>query len=144
MANDLLSKITIGGVTYDLKDAQGRQDLANLISNLGTAAYINVAATINDATLIPNASTVKDYVDAQVQTINKFDVRVYDELPTASADTMYILALVAEEGSETGSYVEDKMVDALRKLGAMVNIGHSVENLPDEYSNVFESERQAK
>lgn len=49
---------------------------------------------------------VKDYVDAQVGSINKFDVAVVDVLPTPSADTMYILYLVQEAGAEAGTYVE--------------------------------------
>ena len=48
---------------------------------------------------------MKNYVDAQVGAINKFDVAVVDALPEASANTMYILYLIKKPGS-TGEFVE--------------------------------------
>ena len=121
-----LSQFKVGNTTYDLKDAKSRLALWQLLGGTGTysdsaldtllagkvlgaAAWKAVQSSselVESGEALPTEGAVKAYVDAQVQTINKFDVQVYTELPSASADTMYILALVAEAGSETGTYVE--------------------------------------
>jgi len=122
-----LSQFKVGTVTYDLKDAKSRLALWQLLGGasgsytdaaldtllgdkvLGAAAWKAVQASsalVESGEALPTEGAVKAYVDAQVKTINKFDVKVYETLPTASAETMYILALVAEAGSETGTYVE--------------------------------------
>ena len=97
MAN-LLSKIQIGGVLYDLKDAYAREQIALLLED---------AAKHMDTTgIFADDKAVKEYVDAQVGSINKFDVAVVDAVPTASADTMYILYLVPNGNAESGEYIE--------------------------------------
>lgn len=97
-----LSKIQLDKL-YEIKDAFAREELGKL----GTVATHDIATAISDVDgKIADAATVKAYVDAQVGTIHKFDVKIYTELPTASADTMFILGLVAEEGVVDGSYVE--------------------------------------
>ena len=106
-----LSKVKVGTLTYNLKDASARSDLSTLLGEhavaaLGAAAWQPMDATVTaGGTGLVTGGAIKDYVDAQIGTINKFDVRIYEQLPTASADTMYILALVASE-SAPGSYVE--------------------------------------
>lgn len=107
MAN-LLSKINIGGVLYDLKDAYAREQIALILED--AAKHMDSTGIYADDAAVKKAiedgdKAVKDYVDAQVGAINKFDVAVVDELPTASADTMYILYLVKKAGS-TGEFVE--------------------------------------
>lgn len=107
MAN-LLSKINIGGVLYDLKDAYAREQIAIIFENaakhmVNTGIYADDAAV--KKAIEDGDKAVREYVDAQVGAINKFDVAVVDELPTASADTMYILYLVKKAGS-TGEFVE--------------------------------------
>lgn len=103
-----LSKIKIGNTYYNLKDAQGREDLASLIASLKSAAYRDVAAAISDAEgKIADAATVKAYVDAQIGSIKKFDVVVVDVLPTASADTMYKLYLIPKAGAASGNAKEE-------------------------------------
>ena len=95
-ANGLLSKIQIGGKTYEVKDVVARESL----EALSYVAYTDIFA--NDA-------AIKSYVDSQVGAINKFDVHVMldgEELPTASADTMYVLYLKPETDAASGSYVE--------------------------------------
>ena len=110
MAN--LSKIKIGDVVYDLKDAQARADLTTLIGShalaaLGAAAWLGADAEVTaGATGVATTAAVKSYVDAQVGAIHNFDVRVYTTLPTASADTMYILALVADSHATGDVYDE--------------------------------------
>ena len=103
-----ISKLKLAsGSVLNLKDAKVRADLAELIAALKDAAYkdvISAVADINTANL-PTGAVVKEYVDAQIGTINKFDVRVADSLPTADATTMYILYLIPESGA-TGVYVE--------------------------------------
>ena len=97
MAN-LLSKIQIGDVLYDLKDSYAREQIALLLED---------AAKHMDSTgIFANDSDVKNYVDAQVGAINKFDVAVVATLPKASADTMYILYLIQDANSEAGEYLE--------------------------------------
>lgn len=108
-----ISKIKLAnGEVVTIKDAQGRTNLKTLLGGhaleaLGAAAWRGITTSVSDETagVIADAAAVKAYVDAQVGSIHKFDVKIYDTLPTASAETMYILALVAEEGS-TDSYVE--------------------------------------
>lgn len=99
--NGLLSKIQIGGKTYEVKDLVAREKL----SALRDAALQDVASGISGEGLI-KAADVKAYVDAQVGSINKFDVAIVDALPEASADTMYILYLVANKDASSGEYIE--------------------------------------
>lgn len=106
----LISKIQLGGVPYDLKDATARANIATLLGDhaleaLGAAAWQGVANEISGTGLI-DAATVKSYVDAQVGAIHNFDVKIYDKLPVASADTMFILGLVADAQASAGEYIE--------------------------------------
>lgn len=112
----LLSKIKVGGQTYDLKDAESRSKLGTLIGSheveaLGAAAWKAVAANISGEGLV-DASVVKAYVDSQVGQIHSFDV-VIDAAGTeagpsvtASADTMYKIYMVADEKASAGTYIE--------------------------------------
>lgn len=108
--NKLLSKLTIGGVTYDLKDAANRAALATLEARLGTAAYEAYQASW-DATKtaeIPSVGAVKSYVDAQIATIPEFDVVVVTSLPEASKDTfhkIYLLKKVEEGQNKYAEYI---------------------------------------
>ena len=112
MANLLLSKINIGGVLYDLKDAYAREQIALILED--AAKHMDSTGIYADDKAVQKAiedgdQAVKEYVNAQVGAINKFDVRVLgksEALPTASADTMYILYLKPDEKAEAGAYVE--------------------------------------
>ena len=114
MANKLLSVFNVGGVDYNLKDAAATQKLATLLGNhaveeLGAAAWKAVAADISGKGLV-DASTVKDYVDAQVATIPKFDVVVVadgDDLPTASADTFHKIYLKKDAHAIAGNSYDE-------------------------------------
>lgn len=105
--NGLLSKIQIGGKTYELKDQIAREKL----TTLRNAALQDVAESINGTGLV-KASDVKAYVDSQVGSINKFDVVIGEAGAegkpnvTASADTMYKLYLIPTTGASAGEYVE--------------------------------------
>lgn len=96
MANKLLSKIQIGGVLYDLKDAEARRLISDL-QKLSHIEYTDVFAT---------DKAIKEYVDAQVGAINSFEVIVADTLPTATAETMFKLYLVSDGNAEAGTHVE--------------------------------------
>ena len=97
-----LSKVQLDKL-YEIKDAFAREELGKL----GTVATHDIATAISDVDgKIADAATVEAYVDAQVGSIHKFDVKIYTELPAASKDTMFILGLVAEAGAVDGSYVE--------------------------------------
>lgn len=100
-----LSKVKVLGTAYNLKDAKGRADLAALMDSLGNAAYKDVKNTLDGMVAgdIIDGVAIKAYVDAQVGAIHKFDVKVVDTLPTASADTMYILYLIPTPGATDGS-----------------------------------------
>ena len=99
----VLKKIKIGETTYWVKDNDARA----ILDTYTTLPTYHPAASINaKGNTVPTAAMVKEYVDEQVATINKFDVRVYTVLPDPSAATMYILALVEDSTSETGAYVE--------------------------------------
>ena len=119
--NGLLSKIQIGGKTYEIKDLIARQNIGSLSAGLdaiaadlaalkyveATGVYANDAAI--KAAIEAGDASMKSYVDAQVGAINKFDVHVMqaeEALPTASAETMYVLYLKPESDAASGSYVE--------------------------------------
>ena len=99
MAN-LLSKINIGGVLYDLKDAYAREEIAKIIDELNTDLEKGIKAYVKHTGVFADDASVKAYVDSQVGSINKFDVVIGvagdDGKPNvaASADTMYKLYLI--------------------------------------------------
>lgn len=112
-----ISKIKLAnGTTVTIKDAQGRADMTTILGGhaleaLGAAAWKAVAANISGEGLV-DASVVKAYVDSQVGQIHSFDV-VIDPAGTAngpsvtaSADTMYKIYMVADDGASAGFYVE--------------------------------------
>ena len=106
----LLSKIQIGGKTYEIKDLIARQNIEALAGLIDAINYIKNTGVYADdaaikAAIEASAKATKDELSAQIGAINKFDIVVVDELPEASADTMYILYLVKKAGS-TGEYVE--------------------------------------
>jgi hypothetical protein len=108
--NGLLSKIQIGGKVYELKDLIARNSIEELAGIIDALKYVASTGIYADDAAIKAAieagdTSMKNYVDAQVGAINKFDVAVVDTLPDASADTMYILYLVKKAGS-TGDFVE--------------------------------------
>ena len=114
-----ISKIKLAnGTTVDIKDAQGRANMKTLLGEhafeaLGAAAWKAVAAEVNGGGAnLPTAEAVKSYVDSAVGKVHNFDV-VIDPNGTAagpataaSADTMYKIYMVADEGASAGSYIE--------------------------------------
>ena len=114
-----ISKIKLAnGTTVTIKDAKGRADMTTILGGhtleaLGAAAWKAVAAEVNGGGAgLPTAEAVKSYVDSQVGQIHSFDV-VIDPAGTAngpsvtaSADTMYKIYMVADEGASAGFYVE--------------------------------------
>lgn len=109
-ANGLLSKIQIGGKTYEVKDLIARENIGTLSAGLDAVAADLAALSYVKATgQFADDAAIKSYVDAQVGAINKFDVHVLaagEELPTASAETMYVLYLKPEDDAASGAYVE--------------------------------------
>lgn len=108
--NGLLSKIQIGGKTYEVKDLIARENIGTLSAGLDKVAGDLAALSYVKATgQFADDAAIKSYVDAQVGAINKFDVHVLgdgEELPAASANTMYILYLKPDADSASGAYVE--------------------------------------
>ena len=119
MANNDISKIKLAnGTIVTIKDAQGRDNVTKLLGGhvleaLGAAAWKAVAAEVNGGGAdLPTAEAVKSYVDSAVGKVHNFDV-VIDPAGTAngpsvtaSADTMYKIYMVADEGASAGFYVE--------------------------------------
>ena len=109
-ANGLLSKIQIGGQTYEVKDLIARENIGALSVGLDAVAADLAALSYVKATgQFADDAAIKSYVDSQVGAINKFDVHVMaagEELPTASAETMYVLYLKPETDAASGAYVE--------------------------------------
>ena len=117
MANALLSKIKVGGVIYNLKDAESRQNITTLLGShaveaLGAAAWKAVAENISGEGLV-DASIVKAYVDSAIGKIHNFDVVIDPDgtaaagpSVTASAATMYKIYLVPSADAAAGSYIE--------------------------------------
>lgn len=108
--NGLLSKIQIGGKTYEIKDLIARENIGVLSQGLDAIAADLAALSYVKATgVFADDAAVKNYVDSQVGAINKFDVRVMnsgESLPEASADTMYILYLKPDANAEADAYIE--------------------------------------
>lgn len=104
----VLSKIKIGDNYYYMKDADVRAILDTFNNAIVTGTIAENASNGNTTDLV-TLGVVKDYVNAQVGTINKFDVEVANPdkiLTTPTADDMYILYLVPSENAAAGSYVE--------------------------------------
>ena len=105
-ANGLLSKIQIGGKTYEVKDVIARESIESISADLAALSYVQKDGVFESDTKI------KEYVDAQVGSINKFDVVIgtagADGKPNveASADTMYKLYLILNVDSSAGEYIE--------------------------------------
>lgn len=128
-----LSKVQLDKL-YEIKDAYAREEL----SKLGTVATHNIATAISDGDgKIADAATVKAYVDAQVGSIHKFDVKIYTELPAASADTMYILALVQDASAEAGTYIEYITVENPAGTYSWEAIGSTKTDLSDYVKKEF-------
>ena len=112
--NGLLSKIQIGGKTYEIKDLIARENIEALAGIIDALKYVANTGVYADDAAIKAAieagdASMKDYVDAQVGAINKFDVRVLgadEALPTASEETMFILYLKPDANAETDAYIE--------------------------------------
>lgn len=106
----MLDKLKIGENEYTLKDATLAALVAGFNNDVVTAALLSaVSGETADASKLVTNKAVKDYVDARVDAINKFDVRVgaksiLDTDPTA--DNMYILYLIADDDAEADSYIE--------------------------------------
>ena len=98
-----LKQIKIGDNTYFIKDAAARAILDTYTALPTYTPTTDIGATGNT---VATTETIKRYVDAQVGAIHKFDVTIYEKLPAASADTMYILGLVADTKAEAGTYLE--------------------------------------
>lgn len=98
-----LKQIKIGGNTYFIKDAAARAILDTYTTLPTYTPTTDIGATGNT---VATTETIKRYVDAQVGAIHKFDVTIYEKLPTASENTMYILGLVADATAEAGTYLE--------------------------------------
>lgn len=128
-----LSKVQLDKL-YEIKDAWAREELGRL----GTVATHNIAAAITDGNgNIADAATVKAYVDAQVAAIHKFDVKIYDSLPEASADTMYILGLVQDPDAEAGTYIEYITVENPAGTYTWEAIGSTKTDLADYVKKSF-------
>ena len=98
-----LKQIKIGDNVYFIKDEAARAILDTYTALPTYTPTTDIGATGNT---VATTETIKRYVDAQVGAIHKFDVTIYEELPAASADTMYILGLVADTKAEAGTYLE--------------------------------------
>ena len=112
--NGLLSKIQIGGKTYEIKDLIARESIESLAGIIDALKYVANTGVYADDAAIKAAieagdKSMKDYVDAQVGAINKFDVKVLaadEALPTASAETMFVLYLKPDANAEADAYIE--------------------------------------
>ncbi len=106
----LLSKINIGGTIYDIKDAQARAAIEQLtggVDSLGSASEKDFAGEVVAGDALPTNDAVIKYVGEQIADINSFEYEVVEELPAASAETMFKIYLVADaEGVNPDAYEE--------------------------------------
>ena len=109
-ANGLLSKIEIGGKVYEIKDLIAREGIGTLAGQIdGVAADLAALSYVKATGVYADDAAIKSYIDSQVGAINKFDIHVMldgEELPTASAETMFVLYLKPETDAASGAYVE--------------------------------------
>ena len=104
--NGLLSKIEIAGKVYEIKDVIARESIEAISADLEALSYVEYT------NVFESDAKIKEYVDAQVGSINKFDVVIgtagADGKPNvaASADTMYKLYLIQNANSAAGEYIE--------------------------------------
>lgn len=109
---NVLSKLQIGDVLYNLKDAEARAEVTKLLGELKAAAYKEVVEAVTGSANLPTDAAVKAYVDAQIGSINKFDVVIGEKglggepNVAASADTMFKLYLIADDSASAGTYIE--------------------------------------
>lgn len=113
--NGLLSKIKINDTTHEIKDLVARENIEALAAIVDAINYIENTGVYADDAAIKAAIDVKadkNYVDAQIGAINKFDVVVGvrgdngEPNVAASAETMYKLYLIPDEDAASGTYVE--------------------------------------
>lgn len=106
----LLSKINIGGTIYDIKDAQARAAIEKLtggVNSLGSASEKDFANEVVAGDALPTNDAVIKYVGEQIADINSFEYEVVEELPVASAKTMFKIYLLADaEGANPDAYEE--------------------------------------
>lgn len=102
MAKNYLSKVNILGQVYEVKDLEAREKLATL----KTAAYADLEETLTNGNNLPTGAAVKAYIDSHIGAISSFEIRVVNELPVASAATMFAMYLVKNGAAEAGEYIE--------------------------------------
>lgn len=133
---NVLKFVKIGGVDYALKDETLRALIAGMNPEITENSLLTaISGESVDAKKLVTNKGIKDYVDAQVGAIHAFNYQVVETLPTPSANTMYIIYLVAESGAKSGTYVEYITVDAgegVTPRYTMEKIGTTAVDL-DEY-----------
>ena len=130
---DYISRIKLSNGSYVLiKDSKAQSDISTLLGShalaaIGAAGWLGVDNAVTaDGQGVVTGGKIKEYVDAQVGSINKFDIvvceAVANKIPVgaiykdgateitgtmpASADTMYKIYLVKDDSIQDGAYSE--------------------------------------
>ena len=95
----VISKLTVNGESYFLKDADVRAILDTFNNSVVTAQFGNVT----DTNRLVYSQNIKSYVDNAILTNSKLTVIAVDELPAASAETMGAIYLVPADKTATNN-----------------------------------------
>ena len=86
----VVSKLTVNGESYFLKDADVRAILDTFNDDIVTGAL----GTVSETNKLVYSQNIKSYVDSTIAAYSNLNVIVVNELPTASAETMGSIYLV--------------------------------------------------
>lgn len=104
MAN--MTKYTVDGVTYDVKDAQARQDVADLKSALSELINVQIGDNLTDPSKLYGA-TINNDTGAIVEPDNYYVVS--DKIPCTEGETLYILWKVSDTDIRVRKTANDKL-----------------------------------
>lgn len=108
-----------------------------LSNNLGTLPINKggTGATSSDEARSSLSVYSKSEVDTKIASIDQFQYQIVDSLPAASADTEFIIYLIAETGAVDGTYVEYLTIKKSDGTYAWEKIGTTATDLADYSKN---------
>ena len=99
----VISKLTVNGESYFLKDADVRAILDTFNNSVVTAQF----GAVTDTNRLVYSQNIKSYVDNAISINSKLTVIAVDELPSASADTMGAIYLVPADKTGTNNIKDE-------------------------------------
>ena len=99
----VISKLTVNGESYFLKDADVRAILDTFNNSVVTAQF----GAVTDTNRLVYSQNIKSYVDNAISINSKLTVIAVDELPSASANTMGAIYLVPADKTGTNNIKDE-------------------------------------